>query len=193
MYTMLHSESAREDKEQVLSEVSRNGTLLYLAAPHLQADKDVVLAALRQNGWAIRFAARGLRQDEEVWITAMQQTSMSQRSFGIQMPVTWFSEQCLVQAMAISAMEFQHASAELRSNKQLVLRLMESNPRLFKYVHPTLRGDQDVLMVVLKGRPGSFHGVCNESSIPWIVRANKQLVLAAVASYGADLRYASKV
>ena len=69
-------ENLPDNKESILSLVSKNGLMLEYAQKY-QDDVDVVLAAVRQNGLALRYASENKRGDMKVVFEAIKQNKKS--------------------------------------------------------------------------------------------------------------------
>ena len=98
------------NKQAVLTEVTRNSYTLRYASPELQGDREVVLAAVSNDGRALEYASRELRADREVVLTAVSNNGY--------------------------ALKF--VSPELRSDREVVLAALYNDIYALNYASPEL-------------------------------------------------------
>ena len=106
------SDELKDDKELVLTAVSKDGVALREASSRLRKDRDVVLAAVKQNPLALDFALNeDLRDDEEIAIEAIKRNGRA----------------------------LYYLSSRLRNNKMIVLLAALNNLESLIYVGEELR------------------------------------------------------
>ena len=112
---LLNFKRYRDDEEVVLACVKVNGLNLQWASPRLRNTKDVVMAAVTQNGCAVRWASRRLKH-----VQAIAEAGVSTSSH-------------LITALP----------TKVRRRKELMLRAISRDPKVFQFVAPCLQRDTD--------------------------------------------------
>lgn len=69
-------EENADNKEFILEEVAKQGSILDLASERLKNDKEVVLTAIKNDGGALEFASKELKDDKEVVLEAVKEVRM---------------------------------------------------------------------------------------------------------------------
>jgi hypothetical protein len=167
------------DKEVVLAAVTQYGRALRYASPELQGDKEVVLAAVTQDGLALYYAPQALRADREVVLTAVARSkdALTFTSQELQREFNNKNKQELIELLNIEKQRRQ--AAEIRSFNQ--------NPDIILWGAP-LRTDWSNKTHVLYDVQ-EFGNKLEHASRE--LRADIEVVLAAVTNYGTALKYAS--
>ena len=131
-------------------------------------DREVMLAVCAKNSHALELASKKLRDDFDVVLAAIQQKY-------------WFAPLAL-----------QYASLRLRGDKKLVRVALnrEHGIRCAKYLAPKLQSDHRLILTSIRR---SSHE-CSEwyehlSELPESLRADEDIVMAAVRKRGSNLRF----
>jgi len=154
------------------SRASRNGFVSMLpvmadAPPLLRGDRDVVLAAVTQSGRGLEFASSALKADQGVVLAAVAQDGAALEFAADALKA---DEAVVRAAVAQDSRALRYASAELRARilaacKEQTLAEIES------------AADEDVWTILMRAPEG--------------LRADRQVVIAAVEKDGSALQHAS--
>ena len=119
----------RNDKTFMLSEVGRNGHILWYATDELKGDYDFMSTAVRQNGcrYALNYAPRKVVLEV-----------VSQNDYALSYVSDELKEDKEVVLAAVrnnaSALNFQNASDELKADKEIVLEVVKSRGAALQYL-----------------------------------------------------------
>mmetsp|Transcript_845 Transcript_845/g.2468 ORF Transcript_845/g.2468 Transcript_845/m.2468 type:complete len:321 (+) Transcript_845:52-1014(+) len=117
----------RNDRDIVLAAVAGDGMVLKEASSDLRKDRAVVLAAVQQNGFALQYAEDGaLLQDREIILTAAANNGHILQL--ICMKEMGSDRELVLAAVASKGFAIQHASRQLREDREVVLAAMTENP-----------------------------------------------------------------
>ena len=97
----------------------------------------------------------------------------------------WTNHSFVLAAVAKYGSALQHASAELRANKEVVMAAVEQDHYALQWASAELQADRGVVMVAVKEDGESLRHASAE------VQADREVVMAAVAQNGDALEHAS--
>ena len=162
-------------EQEILDKVEETGGEILIGAPsELLSDREFILKAVDKDGWALEYASDELKNDEEVVLTAIK----------------GYDAACWSYSGAT-----EYASEELRSNKEFMRKAIEvTNGEAFSGATDELKNDKE--MVLFAVSHGSAPHQCDPDIIlryaSEAIRADKDVVLAAVRRNGWSLEYASE-
>eukprot|EP01052_Picozoa_sp_SAG31_P040868 SAG31_NODE_6037_length_2197_cov_6.700191_1_plen_312_part_10 len=168
------------DREFVLGAVAQyGGALAYVQLEELLGDRDIVLAAVAKDGLALHYAAEALLGDHEIVLTAVAKNGMA----------------------------LQYAVDELRCDPQIVLTAVAQDSRALNYAGMELVYGDDVPLEFqslreeisrLKSQKFMLDALAQSADTfaEWTrfrmeLRADKEIVLMAVAQNGEALQHAA--
>lgn len=162
-------------KEEILAKLEETGGEILIGAPsELLSDREFMLKAVDECGFALEYASDELKNDEEVVLTAIQGWD------GVSVNYSY---------------AIKEASEELRSNKEFMRKAIElTEGEAFCGATDELKNDKEFVLFAVR------HGSPPHQCDPDIVlryaseemRADKDVVLAAVRKNGWSLYYASE-
>ena len=100
-------------------------------------------------------------------------------------PMTELEKQRLLERVAQDGGALQHAVAELRGDREVVLAAMAQNGNALQYAAVELKGDREVVLAAV-----AQHGVILRHAAAKL-KGDREVVLAAVAQDGYALQYAA--
>mmetsp|Transcript_52224 Transcript_52224/g.111185 ORF Transcript_52224/g.111185 Transcript_52224/m.111185 type:complete len:427 (-) Transcript_52224:51-1331(-) len=172
------SDDLRADRLATLAAAKLSGVILEYASPAHQDDKEIVLAAVSSYSWSLGFASDRLKGDLEVVNIAL--TNQDPRGRGV-------------------TSVLRRASAQLRSDKAVVLAAISLKAWALFDASLELKGDRDVVLAALRsqtrrhvlhcGCPLSGRNVFAYASHDF--RKDEDLVLEAARVDGAVIGLAS--
>jgi len=165
----------KSDHELVLAAVRSEGLSLQHASEQLRADREVVLAAVAQFGCALRFADDALKADRQVVLTAV---SADELSFNSRVNFR------LAKEGDGTEHALQYASAAMWVDHEVVLASMKT--RFWLLGDPAARELSESRVFIIKAI--DVHGSGLLKWVSWMLRADRVVVLAAIAMHGAEVR-----
>jgi len=147
----------------MLEAVKQNGSAVQYASEELRGDQDVgriVLEAMKQNCLAARLGGA------TTWTPRCRAGCAEAKRLGLASRFGWatWRPRCRAGGSETERMGLQHASKELRGDRDVVLEAVRRNGFLLRFALEELRGDHDVVMEAVKengwaGGPGECHQV----------------------------------
>ena len=127
-----------------------------------------------------KMAARGAcKADQLGWCKGRGMSAMGE-------PMTELEKQRLLERVAQDGRALQHAVAELRGDREVVLAAMAQNGNALQYAAVELKGDREVVLAAV-----AQHGVILRHAAAKL-KGDREVVLAAVAQHGDHaLQYAA--
>ena len=171
-------EEFRSDRDTVFSCVKRDGEMLEYASNELRNCPVIVLASVQSCGMAIRFASEEVRRDPEiftaavirdVWVpTWLPEALRADRGLALRCismrstALRAFSDELKGDPFVVTAAgSLEHASDDLKKDKEFVLSRMQANGRDLCYVDECLRSDRSVVMEAIASSPHAFSYACD--------------------------------
>ena len=201
-YLEYASEELQADKEVVMAAVKKNGYALQYASKELQADKKVVLAAVKKNNYGFTYADDSLRNDP-VFMKEVEQYLPD-----------WNNKEEVLEAVEEDGRNLEYASKELKGDKEVVLAAVDTSGSSLEYASKELKGDKEVVLAAVEEHYYALDFVSEdlladkEFFITLLnidldyeeilyhasekLRADREVVLAAVKDSGYALVYASE-
>lgn len=185
------------DREVVLAAVSRFGRALSYASAELRADREVALAAARQDRQALYFVSPVLRADRDFMIQAVREDGFCLRYAGQKVIVTGAADD----ALGCNGVYQLHGSHNERpkfkntTNSSILFFNMEFQQWMVNiddimdrwcYSHKSVGETPASADWVHKERPEALLRVCVVE-----IKADREVVLEAVAQRGMALNYAA--
>ena len=121
------------NKDQVKTAIEKDGLNLKFASKALRADREVVELAIEKNIWAIHYADDSLLKDKNFMTLAI-----------------------LIGAVVAdrgSEIALRYAKDEIKSDKEIMLKAIESNAFALTYASDSLRSDPEVIEFFEKHHP----------------------------------------
>jgi hypothetical protein len=161
----------QSDREVVLAAVAQNGRALEHASAELQGDREVVLAAVAQDGHALKHASAELQGDREVVLAALAHDGDMSAALSSENPNT-------------------HAEYVAQAKRE---RQKHDNGRRSGSGTSTEVANQEVAnrLAIFERRAGLKKQWMGVLGLPVVLRADREVMLTAVARNGGALRYAS--
>lgn len=204
----------RADRDVAFAAVRSRGMALQYVSNDLKLDPDLVLEAVRNDGRALKYADESLRKNERVVMQAVQSDASALEYAAALAADTRVVMQLVVSprlATIPAFTSFQHASALLRRDRQLVLKIVSWNGLALQYAHHSLHGDREVVLAAVRNNGHALNyatsalqrdevvvtaalcscgAVLGASSVGDKFRSDKNAVLAAVSNCGDAIVYA---
>jgi hypothetical protein len=184
-FVLQHTPTLVGIKEVVSEAVKQSGNALRFASAELQANKEVVHDAVSKYGLALSHAHPDLRKDPDVAFAAFMQTPQDQKKVLI------------------------YIHADLKKDKEFMLKLIKENPASFDNANPALKKDKEFIMAALrlnglilrfvdkefKDDPECVNVACSQNGLALEfagaeVKKNKPTVLIAVMQHDTALKFA---
>lgn len=176
------SPKLQDDKEVVLQEVKKNGSLLQYVSDRLRDDMEVVAVAMSNDISALRYASERLKSDKEL-IMHFVSKSVSCLEYASQ-EVRADKDVMLSADWKMAQLSFAAEDIKVSGGGRLVA--VNNCVTIVNYVAEALWDDCDfVLEVISRCSGGVLEYVSKE------LRSRKEIVLAAVSRSGWALRYAA--
>ena len=162
-------------EHEILEKLEETGGEILIGAPlELLSNREFMLKAVDEFGWALAYASDELKNDEEVVLTAIQGWD------GVSVNFSY---------------AIKEASEELRSNKNFMRKAIElTDGEAFCGATDELKNDKEMALFAVSH--GSAPHQCDPDIIlryaSEAIRADKDVVLAAVRRNGWSLEYASE-
>mmetsp|Transcript_73636 Transcript_73636/g.161285 ORF Transcript_73636/g.161285 Transcript_73636/m.161285 type:complete len:422 (-) Transcript_73636:59-1324(-) len=170
------SAQLHDDKEAVLSAVSKWGESLEFCSERLRGDEEVMLAAIENHAGAYRFLSAALWSVREPLVRALQVNGMVLEFVD---DVLLGDKEIVLLAVRQVGLALKFASEELRGDKEVLFAALESFPEAFRLAPVNLRAERDVLIRALQ-KPSSLPSVLGSASLE--LQQDEDLVLLAVRS-----------
>eukprot|EP00929_Paragymnodinium_shiwhaense_P105163 TRINITY_DN70081_c0_g1_i1.p1 TRINITY_DN70081_c0_g1~~TRINITY_DN70081_c0_g1_i1.p1 ORF type:complete len:446 (+),score=106.44 TRINITY_DN70081_c0_g1_i1:151-1488(+) len=207
--------SVKDDKEVVLSALRLDGYALQYASDALRAERDVVLEAVKTSGGSLAYAHASLRADPEFVLSAValspgaltgcaEELRMDQEfvlralefkpTVGKCIPPEMLADRSFaLRAAAIAGDVLECLPDELRADPEVVLTAMGADRKAgseccssaLKFAAEALRQDRHFILQAM-----AFHGEGLEFVATPSLRADRDVVLVAVAQRGVAVRHA---
>ena len=134
----------------MLEAVKQNGSAVQYASEELRGDQDVgriVLEAMKQNCLAVRLGGA------TTWTPRCRAGCAEAKRLGLASRFGWatWRPRCRAGGSETERMGLQHASKELRGDRDVVLEAVRRNGFLLRLALEELRGDHDVVMEAVEG------------------------------------------
>jgi len=146
------------------------------ASEELLSDKEVALACLSEDreGWVGNFS-KSLRADKRFMLKAVtiDRVALEHASEELR-----GDKDVVLAALRNSVLAFRYASKQLRADKRFMLKAVDIDPKALAYASEELRGDKDFVCFTLKYASAEL-------------QADRDIVLAAVSNDHSTLKYAS--
>lgn len=155
-------ESLRADWKVVHAAVRQSGKLLQHASKSLRGDRALAIAAVKNNAEALRHVPEPLRSDPELGLLAVQRNPY--------------------------IMGQQFFPAALKANQQVVLQAVRANADILQYAAEPLFEDEKIGIEAVSHDPL----IMSRDWFPASLKANRQVVLAAVSRNSSALQFADK-
>ena len=136
------SDELRNDREVGLASVHAYGYALDYLSPELRNDRYFMLAAVQKEGNALEYASPELRNDKEFILAAVQSNVKDISIF--------YEDSCL-----------KYASKALQNDKEFVLKLVQIDWRVFQHVSAELRDDPQMVLAATKKCSFNFRWASN--------------------------------
>ncbi|MBD97598.1 hypothetical protein CL648_02200, partial [bacterium] len=167
-------------------------------------NRNHVLDAVRQNGYALQYASDKLRGDKEITMAAMINNSGAGKFSSIEDQDKRTIEELIsksereLQTLCNKSDQFttlfcvvkngrllQHASEELKGNREVVLAAVRQDGYALEYASEELKGDREVVLEAVKQDGYALEHASAE------LKGDREVVLEAVKQDGRALQYAS--
>jgi hypothetical protein len=150
----------RDDYDLVVSVVRHDGRALRFASDRLRGDRDVVLVAVLQQSEALEYASVHLRDDSELVLSAVSGNGYALRFASDRLRN---DHDVVLEALRHDAKALQHASAERRNDRVLVLRMLaeiSQSGLALRYTSAELRSDRDVVLAAVRRNGTALDHAC---------------------------------
>ena len=189
------SSTLHVEKEEIIQEIAKGADEAYdaleSASAALQADHDVVLAAVAQNGYALCYTSAALKADSDFILQVLDVCFWAP-----------FDDDVEVPDEIKQLPEVQVRYEALRADKPVVLAAVAQNGNALRYASAALKDNRDFILQVLDvcfwapfadavKVPDEIKQLPEVQVRYEALRADKAVVLAAVAQFGGALLYAS--
>ncbi|VEU66847.1 Uncharacterised protein (plasmid) [Mesomycoplasma conjunctivae] len=101
------------DRESLLKAVTNDGMRIEYCLPEFKNDKEIVLKAVKNNGRAYYYSSQELQKDDDVIKASFIQSGDTKI--------------------------FDNFSDKCKNNKKMILKLIERNPYIFRYLPDSLK------------------------------------------------------
>jgi len=160
----------RNNKVIVLDVVSNSGWQLEFASDKLKADKKVVSLAVKSDGGSLKFADKILKNDQEVVLLALANDENGDE------PIT-------------------HASYQLISNKEFMLRAVRIDPYTFHHASTDLMSDKDLIIktiVSAKHKQLDVDNLIWNMQIPSVLRSDRDYMMNMIQIVSVAFRFCAE-
>lgn len=139
------SDELKADREIILQAISGSSDALEFAADEIKADQKIVLHAVSESGDALRFASEILKSNRELVTLAVKDSARNFRFAHESLRSDSEFILSLIREFGLSQV-FQYASEAVKSDRNLVLEVLQLNPFLINHVNSTILSNKDILM-----------------------------------------------
>jgi hypothetical protein len=179
----------KRDIDLVLVAVKNNWKAVKFMSKDLSCNKEIFIAAVVQNWRLILNASPVVRADKDIVLAAIDDSRSHECA---QIRRTFYGSE-----LGSFIRDWKHKAAlnvyniissELKSDMEIVLKVIMSNPQALEHVPEFLKSNKELVLVAL-----SHHGLYGSplQFASTILKGDKQVVLAAIANGGSALQYAS--
>ena len=192
----------KSDKEVMILAVNKDVDALKFASIGLKDDMELVEIAVRKKGDVLQHASDRLRDDSRLALLALESCRSSYdlvKSLSLRLRA---DKNFMLAAINENGLTLEHASENLRSDKELALRALENIPpysdgqafnNLVRSLSVILKADKEVVLQALKHHSSSGYTV---DDFLYIIDGrfmdDKEVMLLACQKLGYSLRSASK-
>ena len=189
-------------------EAVKRGCDLSNIPPEFLDDKEIVSLCLKRNAWSFIIVEDDLRNDRELVMEAIRcgcPLSQLNREFIDDKEIILLAinvlggeniryaddrlksdNDCVTAALASEPSALRYLGHEFRSNRSLVMNILQDHGFLYDSIADELKGDKEILLIALQS---SFPDIFMYASAE--LRADREVVLEAVKINGDCLRHAS--
>lgn len=182
--------------EKIISELLRiRGDIIRFASTEIKANADLILAAVRQNGLTLEFASENLKNNSRIVSAALSQNLLAYKFMGTQM---WNDKQIMRDLVNKDGSLITNSlvSDEIRGTPGIVLNAIKQNPGLIAKMYQNSSINEVMTVDMLDNPLVAIELVRNEGRflkrLNSQMRANSEIVQAALKNNGMSLEWASK-
>ncbi len=169
------SEKLKDNIDVVLAAVCNDGESLQYASDRLKNNSKIVLAAVRQNVWALQHASERLKGDKVIVMAALQtRCKIWETPFRFASAELRADRNVVLKAVQQSFHALEYANEILKNDKEIVLEAIRLSGPAFKNASDSLKDDRDFVLKVVRQSSAALEYVSPR------LRKDKDIVLAAV-------------
>ena len=147
----------REDEEIIRLAINKNSYALKYASSSLRDKKDIVLMAVSNQGDSLDYASENLQNNQEVVLAAIKNTASAWEYVGSK----FFQDSKMIRASLVyltgddadltsnnyvSEKVFELFPNDIKSDRAVIMNLLEGNYRIFELIDQKLREDRHFLI-----------------------------------------------
>ena len=173
----------RDQYDQVLAAVKKQGLALKYASDRLKADPRIVETAVRQNGAALAYAPSNFRDDRTTVRAAVQQSGMA---LEFASPQFQKDRSIVLEAVAVDGMALMYAAPSVQGDREVCWAAVREDPWSLTHCAEDIRNNDLELVLMAVRIDGNVIQLTSAN-----MKARREVVTAAVENYGLALEEAS--
>jgi len=157
-YLMKYISERLKDNEDFLLTLMDKMDILAYASDRLKDKEDFVKHVLKRNTMSIYHISERLKDNKEIILGAIRACSQSSCSFCLDNASNRLkSDKILVlEIVNKNGLALRYASEELQNDEEIVSVAVKKNPLSLRYVHPRLKNNKQLVMQAVKDNPEVF-------------------------------------
>jgi len=142
-----------KDRDEVLAEVTHDGSTLEYADKSFRKDREIVMAAVKTCGYALEYADKSFRKDREIVMAAVKTSGY----------VLEYADESLLKdrELVLAAVKtivraLEYADESLLKDREFVLAAVMQDGLALEYADKSLKKDKEIVLAAVKQNCGAL-------------------------------------